>query len=134
MTDRAAVVAALTEYANKPATSRELRAEAGDVFGARPLANLMRFAQSLSSREELNALIAEVATLIRAEDRFRAGAVAISCGSLVEAGGDPGVVFPHLLAVMPEYLALARRAQERKAATPDKLFEDDPEAARAAAG
>jgi hypothetical protein len=132
MPDRAAVLAALAEYAKKPATSHECRAEAGEIFAAKPLANLMRFAQSLGSLDEANALLAEVGPLARAEDRFRAGAIALSCGSIVEMGCDPGLVFPHLLAALPGHLALARRARERK--KPQEEFADDPEAARALAG
>jgi hypothetical protein len=133
MHDRAAVIEALAEYANRPTTSHECRADTGEIFGARPLANLMRFAQSLDSIAELNELLSEVAPLVRADDPFRAGVVAINCGTLVEMGGDPAVVFPHLLAVLPEYLALARRAHERKQ-KPDELFESDPDAAKALAG
>jgi hypothetical protein len=134
MSDRAAAIAALTEYANKPATSHECRAEAGEVFGARPLAGLMRLAQSLDTQGELNELLAEVAPLVRAEDPFRAGVIALNCGTLVEMGGDPALVFPHLLAVLPRHLALARRAQQRKKTPADAVFADDPEAAKALAG
>jgi hypothetical protein len=134
MPDRDAVLAALAEYAQKPATSHECRAEAGEIFGAKPLANLMRLAQSLGSPGELDALLAEVAPLVRAEDRFRAGAIALSCGSMVEMGGDPGAAFPHLAAALPHHLALARRAQERKKRPKDDAFADDPGAARALAG
>lgn len=130
-----AVIASLTEYANKPATSHECRAEAGEVFGAHPLANLMRFAQSLSTQADLNALVTEVAPLIRAGDPFRAGVMAINCGTLVEMGADPAIVFPHLFEVLPQYLASARRAQDpKKTKTPDEAFETNPDAARAFAG
>jgi hypothetical protein len=134
MPDRDAVLAALAEYARKPATSHECRAGAGEIFGARPLVNLMRLAQSLDTLEEVSALLAEVAPLIRAEDRLRAGAIALSCGSVVEMGCDPGLVFPHMLAALPHHLALARRAQDLKKAPKDDVFPGDPQAARALAG
>jgi hypothetical protein len=134
MSDRAAVIAALTEYANKPATSHECRAESGEIFGARPLVSLMRYAQSLDTRTELNELLAEVAPLIRVTDSFRAGVMAINCGTLVEMGGDPAIVFPHLLAVLPQYLATARRATEQKKKPPETIFADDPDVAKASAG
>jgi hypothetical protein len=134
MSELAAVTAALTEYANRPATSHDVRAEAGEVFGHPPLVALMRFARSVDSRDELNAVLAEVAPLIRANDPFRGGVIAINCGSLVEMGGAPGLVFPHLFAALPRHLALAHRAREHKAPTPGALFDKDPDAARAAAG
>jgi hypothetical protein len=134
MSDRAAMMAALTEYANKPATSHECLAEAGEIFGARPLANLMRFAQSLSTQADLNALVTEVAPLIRANDPFRAGVMAINCGTLVEMGADPAIVFPHLFEVLPQYLASARRAQDPKKTPLDEAFGTDPDAVKAFGG
>jgi hypothetical protein len=133
MTDRAAVVSALAAYANKPATVRDLRAEAGDTFGQPPFTALMQFTQTLGSRADLNALVAEVAPLIRAADPFRGGSIAINCGTLVEMGADPELVFPHLRAELPRHLALARRAHERKGTAPSALFAEDPDAARASA-
>jgi hypothetical protein len=53
---------------------------------------------------------------------------------MVEMGCDPDIVFPHLFAALPGHLALARRAQERKKAPKDDVFDEDPEAARALAG
>ena len=134
MPDRAAVIAALTAYADKPATSRDIRAESGDIFGRPPFTTLMQFAQSLDSRAELNALLADVAPLVRAADPFRASAIALNCGTLVEMGGDAGLVFPHLLAVLPRHLTLARRARERTDTAPGALFDEDPEAAKASKG
>jgi hypothetical protein len=134
MPDRAAVLAALTEYANKPATSRDIRAEPADVFGRPPLATLMQFAQTLGSLAELNALLAEVAPLVRAADPFRGSTIALNCGTLVEMGGDPGLVFPHLFAELPRHLALAQRARERTPTAPGALFDENPEAARATSG
>ena len=133
MADRA-VLAALAEYANKPATSRDIRAQPGDVFGRPPLATLMQFTQTLGSQDELNALVAEVAPLVRAADPFRGSAVALNCGTLVEIGGDPALVFPHLLAELPRHLALARRARDRGEIAPGALFDEDPDAAKADAG
>jgi hypothetical protein len=97
----------------------------------------MRFAQSLSVQADLNVLVTEVAPLIRAHDPFRAGVMAINCGTLVEMGTDPAIVFPHLLAVLPQYLASARRAQDPRKKTKmplEGVFETDPDAARAFAG
>jgi hypothetical protein len=134
MPDHEAVLAALTAYANKPATSRDLRAEPADLFGHPPFTTLNQILQTLGSLAELNVLIAEVAPLIRAADPFRGSAIAINCGTLVEMGGDPDLVFPHLLAELPRHLALARRAHERKDTAPSAIFDADPEAAKAAAG
>lgn len=134
MPDRAAAIAALTAYAEKPATSRDIRAEPGDIFGRPPFTTLMQFAQSLDARAELDALLADVTPLIRAADPFRGSAVALNCGTLVEMGGDAGLVFPHLLAVLPRHLTLARRARERTDTPPGALFDDDPEAAKASMG
>ena len=133
MPDRAAVIAALTAYADKPATSRDIRAEPGDLFGRPPITTLMQFAQAVGSRAELNALVADVAPLIRTADPFRGSAIALNCGTLVEMGGDPDLVFPHLLAVLLRHLSLAAKARELDLA-PGALFDDDPDAAKAAAG
>ncbi len=133
MPGRAAIIAALTEYANKPATSHDILAEPADAFGRPPLATLMQFTQAIGSRAELDALLAEVAPMIRAE-LFRGSEIALNCGTMVEWGGDPGVVFPHLLAELPRHLSLARRARERNASTPGTLFDEDPDGARATAG
>lgn len=132
MSDRVAVLAALAEYANKPATSRDIRAEPAEVFGQSPLAALMQFARGLDSRAEFDALLAEVAPLLRGE-LFRGSTLALSCGTLVEWGGDPALVFPHLLAELPRHLALSNRACELDLA-PAALFDADPDAAKAAAG
>ena len=134
MSDRAAVVAALTAYANKPATAHDLRAEPADIFGRPPFATLNQFLRSLESRGALNELLAEVAPLIRAADPFRAAVVAVNCGTLIEMGGDVALVAPHLLAEVPRHLALARGARERDDLAPAALFDADPDAARAAAG
>ena len=134
MPDRAAVIAALTEYANKPATSRDIRADASEVFGRPPFSLLNQFTQSLTARAELDALLADVAPLIRAADPFRGGVVAVNCGTLVEMGGDAALVFPHLLAELPRHLTLARRAHEREETAPAALFDADPDAARALGG
>ncbi len=133
MPDRAAVLAALVEYANKPATSRDVRAEPGDTFGRPPFTVLNPFAQTLGSLAEFNALVAEVAPFVRAADPFRGSTIALNCGTFVEMGGDPDLVFPHLLGELPRHLALAIRAQEANLA-PGALFDADPDAARAAAG
>ncbi len=134
MSDRTAVIAELAEYARGSATAADLRADPGEVFGRPPLAGLMRFTQTLASRAELDALVADVAPLIRAADPFRGATVAINCGTLVEMGGDPTLVFPHLAAELPRHLALARRAHDRAAPAPGSLFDTDPAAAGAAAG
>lgn len=134
MPDRAAVLAALAEHANKPATAHDVRAEPADAFGQPPFVALNQYLRTLGSLAELNELIAGVAPLIRAADPFRGGTVAINCGTFVEAGGDPDLVFPHLLAELPRHLALARRARERGEIAPGALFDADPDAARAAAG
>lgn len=133
MSDRAAVLAALTEYANKPATLRDIRADPAEVFGKPPFSTLNQFLMSLGSRDELNGLLADVAPLIRAADPFRGAAIAVNCGTLIEMGGDVALVAPHLLAELPRHLALARRAREREVA-PGKLYDDDPDAAKAFAG
>ncbi len=127
MSDRAAVVAALAEYAVKPATSHDLRAEPGEVFSAPAFQRLGQFLQSLGAKSELDPLLADVAALIRTGDPFRMSAIALNCGSLVEAGGDPALVAPHLLAALPRHIALARRAT-------DTTFETDPDAHRARSG
>jgi hypothetical protein len=99
--------------------------------------NLVQFAQSLESQTSLNALLTAVAVMIRTKEPFRAGVIALNCGTLVEFGGDPAIVFPHLLEVLPQYLATARRAQELKdkqKKKPEEIFEIDPDAAKALAG
>lgn len=133
MPDRAAVLTALAEYANKPATSRDVRAEPGDTFSRPPLTTLMQFVQSLDSKAELDALLEDVAKLIAAPDPFRGATIALSCGTMVEMGGAPGKVFPHLLAESPRHLALAVKARELEL-SPSALFDANPEAARAAGG
>jgi hypothetical protein len=127
MSDRAAVIAALAEYAAKPATSHDIRAEPGEIFSAPAFQQLQRHLRSLSAKSELDALLADVAALIPNGDLFRTSAIALNCGSLVEAGGDPALVAPHLLAALPRHLALAGRAG-------DTTFETDPDAHRAWAG
>lgn len=133
MPDRNDVLAALATYANEPATSHDIRAEPADTFGGPPFTTLNAFLQMLTSQSELDALLADVAPLVRAADPFRGSAIALNCGSLVEMGGDPDLVFPHLLAELPRHLRLARRAHDR-ATAPGALFDADPDAARAAAG
>lgn len=135
MSDRDTVLAALAEYVNRPSTSHELRAEPGDTFSRPPLATLMQmqFLQSLDSKAELAPVVARLAPLIRAADPFRAATVALSCGTLTEMGGDPALVFPHLLAALPRHLTLSVRAREA-GLSPSELFDADPEAARAYAG
>lgn len=127
MSDRATVVAALAEYAAKPATSHDIRAEPGEIFSAPAFQQLQRYLRSLGAKSELDAILADVAALIPQGDPFRTSAIAINCGSLVEAGGDPALVAPHLLAALPRHLALARRAA-------DTTFETDADAHRAWAG
>lgn len=134
MPDRVAVIAALTAYANKPATSRDLRAEPGELFGHPALTGLMQFTQSVDSRAELNELLAEVSLLIRAADPFRGSVIAINCGTLVEIGGEPGLVFPHLLAELPRHLSLTERTRAQSELAPSALFDTDPDAAKASAG
>lgn len=134
MSELATVLAALGDYANKPATAHDLRAEPGDTFGHPALVGLVRFVHSLGSRSDLDAVLTAVAPMIRAADPFRGATLALTCGSLVEMGGDPGAVFPHLLAELPRHLALARRAQERQEPAPGALFDADPDAAKAATG
>ena len=133
MPDRAAVLAALAEYANKPATSRDIRAEPGDTFGRPPLTTLMQFVQDLDTKADLDALLGDVARLIAAADPFRGAVIALNCGTLVEAGGDAARVFPHLLAELPRHLALSVQAREL-GLSPSELFDANPEAARAASG
>ena len=128
------VLSALTDYANKPATAHDLRAEPGDTFGGPPFTTLMQFVQGLGARADLDAVITAVAATIRTSDPFRSGTIALACGTLVEWGGDPGTVFPHLLSELPRHLALARRAHEHEEMAPGALFDADPDAARAAKG
>ncbi|QJW94063.1 hypothetical protein [Frigoriglobus tundricola] len=127
MPDRAAVIAALAEYATKPATAHEVRAEPGEVFSAPPFQQLRQFLPSLRSKAELDALLSEVAALTRTGDPFRTSVIAVNCGSLVEMGGDPALVAPHLVAALPGHLNLARRAA-------GATFDTDPDAIRARGG
>ena len=127
MPDRATVIAAFTEYATKPATSHEVRAEPGEVFSAPPFQQLRQLLPALRSKAELDALLTEVAVLVRAGDPFRTSVIALNCGSLVEAGGDPALVAPHLIAALPEHLRLARRSA-------GATFDTDPDAIRARGG
>lgn len=133
MSELATVLSALADYANKPATAHDLRAEPGDTFGHPAFVGLMRFVHALGSRADLGAVLTAVAPMIRAADPFRGATIALTCGTMVEMGGDPGAVFPHLLAELPRHLALARRAREKKLA-PGALFDADPDAAKAATG
>jgi hypothetical protein len=126
MSDRAAVVAALSELAQKPSTAHELRAQPGETFSAPAFERLRDYIQTLESRAQLNELIAEVAPLIGAADPFRAAVVAVQCGTFVEWGGDHALVAPHLLAALPRHLELAAREEG--------TFEDAPDAHRARAG
>lgn len=125
MSDLAQHLDALARYANRPATSHCLRAEPGELFGAPPLAPLMQFAHNVGSRADLDAILAAVAPMIRSSDPFRGATLALCCGTFVEWGADPAVLFPHLLAELPRHLALARRGAD---------FDTDPDAARAAVG
>ncbi len=127
MADRTALLAAFREYANKPATSRDVLAEPGEIFSAPPFPQLREFLQSLSAKAELDTLLSEVAALIRDGDPFRTSSIAVNCGTLVEMGGDPALVAPHLLAALPKHLTLAQRAT-------DATFDTDPDAVRARAG
>src|SRR5262245_29579307 len=122
MSELATVLSALADYANKPATAHDLRAEPGDTFAHPVLTGLMRFVHGLGSRNDLDATLTAVAPMIRAADPFRGATIALTCGSLVEMGGDPALVFPHLLSELPKHLALARRAQEGKERSPGALF------------
>jgi hypothetical protein len=106
------------------------------VFGP-PVGTMLQYARSLESRAEMNALLAEVAPLIQAEEPFRGSVIAISCGTLVEWGGDPVIVAPHLLAALPRHLDLAQKHRERSKQTPndeESLFADDPEGLQAMKG
>jgi hypothetical protein len=134
MSELGTVLSALADHTNKPATAHDLRAEPGDTFGHPAFVGLVRFVHGLGSRANLDATLTAVAPMIRAADPFRGATIALTCGSLVEMGGDPGAVFPHLLAELPRHLALALRAQERSELDPGALFDADPEAAKAATG
>jgi hypothetical protein len=125
MSDLGQHLDALARYANKPATSNCLRTEPGELFGSPPLAPLMQFAHTVGSRADLDALLAAVAPMVRTSDPFRGATLALCCGTFVEWGADPAVLFPHLLAELPRHLALARRGAD---------FDTDPDAARAAVG
>lgn len=126
MTDRAAVVAALSELAQKPSTAHELRAQPGETFSAPAFERLRDYIQTVETRARLNELIAEVAPLIGSADPFRAAVIAVQCGTFVEWGGDHALVAPHLLSVLPRHLELAAREEG--------TFEDDPDAHRAVGG
>lgn len=134
MLAHADVLAALAEYAKRPATAHDLRAEPGDIFGRPPLTTLLQNAHALGSRAELDELLAAVAPAIVGADPFRGATIALSCGTMVEWGADPDNVFPHLFAELPRQLSLARRAFERGELAPRALFDADPDAARAAKG
>jgi hypothetical protein len=134
MSELATVLSALADYANKPTTAHDLRAEPGDTFGHPALAGLVRFVHGLGSQSDLNAVLTAVAPMIRGADPFRGATIALTCGSLVEMGGDPAMVFPHLLWELPKHLALARRAQGRKDLPPGALFDADRDAAKASVG
>jgi hypothetical protein len=137
MSDHAEIIDALTEYANsRVITPGELSAEPDEVFGP-PVGTMLQYAHGLESRAELNALLAEVAPLIRAEEPFRGSVIAISCGTLVEMGGDPAIVAPHLFATLPRHLDLARQHRDRAKRKPnddESLFADDPDGMQAAKG
>jgi hypothetical protein len=137
MPDRAAVIDALTEYANsRVITASELSAEPDEVFGP-PVGSLLSHARGLNSRAELNELLSEVAPLIRAEEPFRGSVIAISCGTLVEWGGDPALVAPHLLATLSRHFDLALKHREHAKHNPkdeESLFADDPDGLQATKG
>jgi hypothetical protein len=138
MSDHAEIIDALSEYANtRVITPAELSADPADVFGP-PIGTMLHYAQTLGSRAELNALLAEVAPLIRADEPFRGSVIAISCGTLVEMGGDPAIVAPHLFATLPRHFDLARKLRAQIEQTnnedEDAIFADDPDGLQATKG
>lgn len=129
MTDRAAVVAGLAEFARRPATAHECRADPGETFSAPAFERLREHLRTLERLDQLNELLAAVAPLVAADgtDPFRACALAVQCGTLVEWGGDEALLAPHLFAALPRLLGHARRAD-------GTAFDADPDAHRARAG
>jgi hypothetical protein len=135
MLTRDEVIATLSAFANKPSTSHELRADSSEVFSSPPFLKLRDFVQTIETKADGNALLAEVAPLIRVEDPFRAAAIAVNCGTLTEMGGDPNLVAPHLLAVLPRHTQLACELIERQANADDAtIFSESPDVVRAGAG
>ncbi len=135
MLTRDDVIATLTAFANKPSTTHELRADPSEVFSSPPFLKLRDFVQTIETKAEGNALLAEVAPLIRCEDPFRAAAIAVNCGTLTEMGGDPNLVAPHLLAVLPRHTQLACEVLDQRGDADDAtIFSESPDLLRAEAG
>jgi hypothetical protein len=92
-------VATLIDAAAKPLAWDETQEAAREVCN---------FAATVSS-DEVNSVLARLRALIRTADIPTAGILALCCGALVEAGGDPALTIEAIADRLPETMALAQK-------------------------
>lgn len=117
--------ASLLAFLQRPSTLAELQ-EGQQIFAAPEIQSFVR------SATEPNAALHKLAPLLLHSDSFRASALALMCGSLVEHGGEASIAIDNTLELMLRQLQRARDyVNKHEQLSDEELFLHYPEATRA---
>src|SRR5262245_34321013 len=118
MSDLESAIARARELARQPIASYDQFPDSdAELFGSPELAGVHR-ATADATPETADAILRGLAPAIREADPFQAARLALLCGSLVEAGGDPGLAVDAIIDRLPDALV-------GTAATLDRLAEGE---------
>ncbi len=116
----------LLAFLQRPSTLAELQA-GPQIFAAPEIQSFVR------SASEPNAALRDLAPLLLHSDSFRASALALICGTLVEQGGEASIAIDDTLELMLQQLQRASRdyINKHELLSDEELFLHYPEATRA---
>jgi hypothetical protein len=132
MPDLATAVNAAFVYAHEPTDLATVLGPPSACFRIPATRDLLQFAESVETQEELSEVLRRVAPTVGMTDPYKAAVMALLCGTLVEWGADPDELAPLLLARLPAFLATAESVADRVEKEPtEDLFAANPDGVRA---
>lgn len=132
MSDLESALARARELARRPIASYDQFPDSdANVFNIPELAGVHQAAAD-ATPDTADAILRGLAPAVREADPFQAARLALLCGSLVEAGGDPALAAEAVVGRLPKLLAGAAVTLDRLAEgdDPAALFDTDPEAVK----
>lgn len=132
MSDLESVLAQAREFAHQPIASYDQFPDSDVHLLDTPELTALRRVAADATPETANAILGGLAPAVAEADPFQAARLALLCGSLVEAGGDPTLTVGPLVDRLPLLLTGAAYTLDRLAEgdDPEVLFHLDPDAVK----
>lgn len=132
MSDLVSAIAQAREFARQPIASYDQFPDSDVHLLDAPELAVLRQAAADATPDTANAILGGLAPAVAEADPFQAARLALLCGTLVEAGGDPALIVDPVVARLPLILTGAAYTLDRlvEGDDPEVLFQHDPDAVK----